>query len=72
MRSANDWAAEVSVIRSVTRELFCVCIHGLEQAPSILSAFAKLLKAIASFVMPVCPAARRDQLGVHWTDFQEI
>ena len=36
----------------------------------ILGAFAKLQKAIISFVMS--PSARKEQLGSHWTDFHEI
>jgi hypothetical protein len=39
----------------------------------LLGAFAKLRKAIISFVMSVCPSVcRREQLGFHWTDFDDI
>ena len=34
--------------------------------------FVKLRKAIISLVMSVCPPARMEQLGCHWTDFREI
>jgi hypothetical protein len=37
-----------------------------------LGAFAKLPKAILSFVMPNCPSARMEQLGSRGTDFIEI
>jgi hypothetical protein len=37
-----------------------------------LGAFAKLRKATISFVMSVCPSARMEPLGSHWTDFGEI
>ena len=30
-------------------------------------AFAKLPKATLSFVMSICPSARMEQLGSHWT-----
>ena len=39
---------------------------------TFFSAFAKLRKAIISFVMSVCPSVRMEQLGFHWTDFHEI
>jgi hypothetical protein len=41
----------------------------------VLSAFAKLRKAIISVVMFVCPSLRPSvlmELGAHWTDFYEI
>jgi hypothetical protein len=38
----------------------------------ILGAVAKLRKATVSFVMPVCPSDRMEQLGSHRTDFHEI
>jgi hypothetical protein len=34
-----------------------------------LGAFAKLRKATVSFIMPVHPSARMEQLGSQWTDF---
>jgi hypothetical protein len=37
-----------------------------------LGASAKLRKATISFVMSVCPSARVEQLGSHWTDIHEI
>jgi hypothetical protein len=37
-----------------------------------LDAFAKLRKAIISFVMYIRPSVRMEQLGSHWTDFHEI
>jgi hypothetical protein len=41
----------------------------------ILGAFARLRKATVSFVMSVClslrPSVRMQQLGFHWTDFDE-
>jgi hypothetical protein len=38
---------------------------------TFLSAFAKLRKATISFVMSVCQSVRMQQLGNHWTDFDE-
>jgi len=40
-------------------------------AVKILDAFAKLLKATINF-MSVRPSLRMEQLGSHWTDFQEM
>jgi hypothetical protein len=37
-----------------------------------LDSFANLRKATISFVMPVRPIVRMEQLGSHWTDFHEI
>jgi hypothetical protein len=37
-----------------------------------LDAFAKLLRVTVSFVMPVRPSARMEQLGSHWSDFYEM
>ena len=57
----------------------CVCVCNMRwlglwsyvrKVPSsilLLGAFAELRKATASFV--VCPSARMEQLGSHWTDF---
>jgi len=39
---------------------------------SVLGAFAKLPKAIVSFVMSACLYVRMEQLGSHWTYFHEI
>jgi hypothetical protein len=36
----------------------------------LLGTFAKLLKATISF-MSVYPSVRMEQLGSHWTDFDE-
>jgi hypothetical protein len=41
-------------------------------ASPFLSAFAKLRKATVSFVLSVCPSVRMEQLGFHWTDFDQI
>ena len=35
-------------------------------------ALKKLQKLTINFVMSVCPSARMEQLGYHWTDFHEI
>jgi hypothetical protein len=40
--------------------------------PSFLDAFARLRKASVSFVMPVRPSVRTEQLGPQWTDVHEI
>jgi hypothetical protein len=45
----------------------CALNNGL-----FLGAFAKLRKATISFVMSVCLSDRMEELGSHWTDFQEI
>jgi hypothetical protein len=47
-------------------------IFGGEFLKMFLVAFAKLRKAIISFVMSVCPSVsvRAEQLGSHWTDFR--
>jgi len=37
-----------------------------------LGVFAKLRKATISFVMSVRPSVCMEQLGSHWTDFDEI
>jgi hypothetical protein len=37
-----------------------------------LGAFAKLRKAIISFVMSVLPSTRSNSAGSHWTDFHYI
>jgi hypothetical protein len=39
---------------------------------AFLGALAKLQKTTISFVMPVCPSARMEQLGSRRTDFHEI
>jgi hypothetical protein len=39
---------------------------------SLLSTLAKLRKATIWFVMSVCLSIRIEQLGSHWTDFDEI
>jgi hypothetical protein len=44
----------------------CGCNIG-----QFLSAFAKLPKAIVSFVI-VCPSVHMGQIGSHWTDFDDI
>ena len=41
-------------------------------ASPFLSAFAKLRKATVSFVFSVCSSVRMEQLGFHWTDFDQI
>ena len=41
--------------------------HGL-----VFGAFAKLRKATVSFFMFACLSVRMEQLGSHWTDFDEI
>jgi hypothetical protein len=43
-----------------------------EEKITFLEVFAKLLKMTTNFVMSVCPSARMEQLGSHWTDFHEI
>jgi hypothetical protein len=43
-----------------------------ETALRFLGAFAKLRKAIISFVVSVCLSVRVEQLGSHWKDFHEI
>jgi hypothetical protein len=35
-------------------------------------AFSKLRKATVSFVMAVHPSVSMEQLGFHWTNFDEI
>jgi len=37
-----------------------------------LGAFEQLRKATISFVMSICPSARMELLGFHWTDFHEM
>jgi len=39
---------------------------------TFLGTFAKLRKAVASFIISVRPSVRMEQLGSHWTDFHEI
>ena len=41
------------------------------QNEKFLGAFAKLQKVTMSFVMSVCPSVRMEQLGSHWTNFDE-
>ena len=36
-----------------------------------LCALAKLRKETRNFIMSVCPSVRMEQLGFHWTDFDE-
>jgi hypothetical protein len=51
------------------------CVRGLIVIISFepfLSAFTKLPKAAISFVLPVRPSVRMEQLGFHWTDFYGI
>jgi len=42
------------------------------QTRASFGAFEKLQKATTSFVMSVRPSVRMEQLGSHWTDFNEI
>jgi hypothetical protein len=37
-----------------------------------LGEFAKLLRAIMSIVMSVCPSVRIETLDSHWTDFHDV
>ena len=50
-------------------DIYCAC------TALILGAFARLRKATISFVMSVClslrPSVHMEQLGSHWTDFDE-
>ena len=39
---------------------------------SFVSTFAKLRKATARFITSVLPSVHMEQLGSHWTDFDEI
>jgi hypothetical protein len=50
---------DTSYVRCEVRNLFA-------------GAFAKLRKTTISFVMPVRPSVRMEQLGFHWMDFHEI
>jgi len=49
--------------------------NDIIQSLMILGAFAKLRKVTISFVVSVClfvcPSARTEQVGSHWTDFHE-
>jgi len=49
--------------------LFSVLSVGTDK---FLGAFAELQRENVSFVMSVCPSVRMEQLGSHWTDFNEI
>ena len=51
---------------AVTTPCFFACFTPL------LGCFAKLRKATISFVMPVYPCVRMEQLGDHLTYFHEI
>jgi len=53
-----------------TRRTVLECLGG--KSGLFLGAFAKLRKAIVSFVMSVRPPSRMEQLGSHWADFHEI
>ena len=51
--------------------------HDGHTTTPFFAEFAKLLKATISYVMSVRPSvrlspARMEQLGSHWTDFDEI
>jgi hypothetical protein len=39
---------------------------------TILGAFAKFSKATISFVMPVLPSVRMEQLGCHWKNLMKF
>jgi len=52
-------------------QIFCI-LNEVRQRTLFLGAFPKLRKVAVSFVLSVCPSVRVEQLGSHWTDFQEI
>jgi len=43
-----------------------------EAGSVFLGAFVKLQKVTISFVMWICVSICLEQLGIHWTDFNEI
>ena len=55
-------------LRYATKKLYFQLMNLLV----VLDETTKLRKAIISFVIPVCPSVRMEQLGYHWTDFHEI
>jgi hypothetical protein len=62
-------------IAQVLYLLACFAVTPLRFFPffnPLLGAFAKLRKATKSFVMPVRPYVRLEQLGSNLTDFHEI
>jgi len=57
------------IVRLKKGEIFTMWVT----CKSIVSAFAKLRKAIVSFVISsVLPSVRIPQLGFHWADLYEI
>jgi predicted transcriptional regulator of viral defense system len=52
-------------------QIFCI-LNEVSKSTVFLGAFPKLRKVAANFVMYVYPSVRVEQLGPHWTDFQEI
>jgi hypothetical protein len=61
---ANSRAARVKKSEAVLYQACKIMVY-------FLGAFAKLRKAIISFVMPVCLSVRMEQLVSQWTDFDE-
>jgi hypothetical protein len=62
-------------IAQVLNLLACFAVTPLRffaRFSPLLGAFAKLRKATMSFVIPVRPCVRMEQLGAHLTGFHEI
>ena len=67
-----QWYIVRHVLRYNTLQ-YVNCAEQIDTCESLdFGAFAKLRKAIISFVMSVLPSVRMEQLGSHWTDFHEI
>jgi len=47
-------------------------LHDVSKRAIFLGEFAKLLRAIMSIVMSVCPSVRMETLDSHWTDFHDV
>ena len=46
-------------------------VQVFSQTKTVLGAFATLRKATISFITSVCLSVRMEQLGSHWTHFDE-
>ena len=63
--------ARQTYLTTCSKILKVVFIPKYFVVPSFLGGFAKPREITSSFVMSVCPSVRMEQLGTHWTNFQE-
>jgi hypothetical protein len=66
----GQYANRTQWSRILPEKICCSATH--ENFLSFLGAFAKFRKATLSFFLSVCLSLRMEQLGSHWTDFDEI